>query len=331
MGQGMGRKKLNRQTAEEAIRFLDAHMLDPTPSNYAFAYLYVTGANGWLRKTVDSITDGGLRLSQKEVDDLMDQAPGEAGQTMAWTSSALDEHQTHLRHQVLNFADLTETALNETGSFNRDLAESAEQVSAHAGLENVVRAMIERTARVERKLAETRRETEKLRQDLDAARDDASRDALTNLPNRRAIDRELRSIAESEKPISVAFCDIDHFKSINDRFGHAVGDRVLKVVASTLSEVMSPHVVGRFGGEEFVAVLSELDGEAAFKLVEKARVAVSSRNFRVRDTDALIGQITFSAGVATAQADPEEALHLADQYLYEAKRQGRNRTVCQAA
>lgn len=326
----MSKKSLNRKTAEESLRFLDGHMLDPTPSNYSFAYLYVTGANGWLRKTVAGMTDGGVRLTQNEVNDLMERAPSEAS-SAAGVEALLDQHQSHLRHQMLTFAELTATAVRDTGDFNKDLEDSACRVGGHEELGGVIQSMIARTTAMEKKLAETCKETERLKHDLDAARDDATRDALTNLPNRRAIDRELEKIAEAGKLLSVAFCDIDHFKAINDKYGHAVGDRVLKAVAETLAETLTPHTVGRFGGEEFVVMLSEVGPTAAFELVERARVALSLRHFRVRDTDEPIGQVTFSAGIAATQTDPQEALRDADDLLYEAKRTGRNKTVCQLA
>lgn len=328
----MDRKIINRKTATEAIRFLDANMLDATPTNYTFAYLYLTGANGWLRKQVDGMTDGGVRLHQKDVDDLMNAAPGETGHGAAASSNiVLDEQQADLRHQMLSFADLTNKALSNTGEFGRELAETAQQASGGGDLASLLGAMIERTTDMERRLAETCRETARLRQDLDAARDDATRDALTNLPNRRAIDRQLKTHADLGTPMAIAFCDIDHFKSINDRFGHAVGDRVLKVVAETLAELMAPHVVGRFGGEEFVVVLPDVDGDTAFAMLEKARTAVGARTMRVRDTDELIGQVTFSAGITLCGDDPEAALREADILLYEAKSSGRNRTIYKAA
>jgi diguanylate cyclase len=325
------RKNINRRTAQEAIRFLDDHMLDATPANYTFAYLYLTGANGWLRRAVDSMIDGGVRLGQKDVDSLMEAAPGETGHGAATVANGLDRHRAELRHSILSFADLTATALSNTGDFGRELADSARQASGNADLAGLIGAMIERTTDMEYRLAETRRETDRLRQDLDAARDDATRDALTNLPNRRAIDRQLKTYAEDGTPMAIAFCDIDHFKSINDRFGHAVGDRVLKAVAETLAETMAPHVVGRFGGEEFVVVLPRVDGQTAFALVERARAALGARAMKVRDTDEMIGQVTFSAGIATCRADPAAALREADTRLYEAKHAGRNRTVYQEA
>jgi diguanylate cyclase len=325
----MGKRSSNRKTAEEALRFLDNHMLDPTPSNYSFAYLYLTGVSGSLRKSVDEIIFGGVRLTQAEVDALMGTTSEVAGGGNA--AVAFDEYQTLIRHQALSVSDLTAKTLRDTSDFGRDLSESVEQVSGGADLVTVVRAMIERTAEVERKLAETSKETERLRLDLDAARDDASRDALTNLPNRRAADRKMQSILKDGSSIAVAFCDIDRFKSINDRFGHAVGDRVLKTVAEALSETLEPHTVARFGGEEFVVLLPGMDAKGAFQLIERAREIVAAKNFRARDTGELIGQVTFSAGIATTDSDPDEALRTADAFLYEAKSSGRNRTIYKEA
>lgn len=317
------RKSANRKTAEQAIRFLDDHMLDPIPSNYSFAYLYLTGINSTLRKTVDIITCDGVRLTQQDVDDLM-------GSSAVSAAALNDEQDARLRHQALAFAELSSAMLHETGAFNRDLTQGVEDISAGADMLTILRAMVARTAEVERKLAETTRETERLRLDLEAAQDDATRDALTNLPNRRAVDREMQTLLAKGARITVAFCDVDHFKAINDRFGHAVGDRVLKAVAETLQEILHPHIVARFGGEEFVALLGDVDGETAFALVEKAREAIASRSFRVRDTDEFVGQITFSAGISSTLDDPSEALRAADHSLYEAKNSGRNRTVYKA-
>lgn len=321
----MNKKRLNRQLLDEVIQFLDSHLLDPTPGNYAFAFLYVTNATGLLHEQVSKITDGGVRLAQSDVDELMGQTSETSG-----SSEASEALQQELRLQALSFADLTQKALQEAGAFGQELAQGADQLASGFDLGGVLRAMIERTAEMERKLTETRNETERLRLDLDAAKDDASRDALTNLPNRRAMERKIKAVFEASGQVTIAFCDIDHFKSINDRFGHAVGDRVLKAVAETLSEELAPHSVARFGGEEFVGLFSEVSEADAFDLVEKARLAVSRRSFRVRDTDEALGQVTFSAGIATSTTDPSQALGDADAALYEAKGGGRNRTISKA-
>jgi diguanylate cyclase len=326
-GKAMSKTSSNRKVADEVIHFLDTNRLDPVPANYAFAFLYVTSGNSPLHKSVANITDGGVRLSQADVDTLMGQ---EASSSSSAMPPSLDGEYQALRHQALAFADLTTLALRDAGAFSRDLNEGVEQMSEGYDLTVIVRAMIEKTTAVERKLAETCRETEKLRLDLDAARDDASRDALTKLPNRRAMEQHIRSTFKEGSPITIAFFDIDHFKSINDRFGHAVGDRVLKAVAESLAETLTPHIVARFGGEEFVALFSEPSQDAVYDLVEKARIAVSEKHFKVRETDAPLGQVTFSAGIATTRTDPDQALQEADQALYEAKNNGRNQTVVRA-
>ena len=321
------KKTQNRKIAEEAIAFLDKHRLDATPANYTFAYLYLTATTSEMHKAVVEMTDGGFRLTQEEVDELMGRAPSMAGTS----SSQIDEARAEVRHHLLSLADLTCASIEDAHSFGRDLATGVEQVAAGADILTIVRGMIERTAEIERKLEVTRKETEQLREDLDAARNDAFRDSLTNLPNRRAVDRQAMTALEECKQLAIAFCDIDHFKSINDKFGHAVGDRVLKAVAETLSEVLSPHTVARFGGEEFVVLMPGVDAEIAFQLIERARCILAARSLRVRETGEEIGAVTFSAGIATTSRDPEEALREADILLYKAKSGGRNRTVYKMA
>lgn len=142
-------------------------------------------------------------------------------------------------------------------------------------------------------------------------------DALTQLPNRRAVTLRL-SQALAKGPTSVVLFDIDHFKRINDTFGHGVGDDVLKMVAQAIGGVTrDTDIVGRWGGEEFLGVLTgSLDG--AVKFAERVRSAVSKL-----ETPA--GTVTISVGVAHGSAS--DVVDLADAKLYEAKHAGRNR-VC---
>ncbi len=321
----MSKKGSNRKIADDVIQFLDKHLLDPSPANYAFAFLYITEASGLLRKLVDEITDGGVRLTQGEVNEMMANSAEEGD---ASPSDALDELQAQLRRQALSFNDLANTTLTHATLFNRDLAEGMEQIAAGFDLSAVISAMREKTTAVERKLAENLQETEKLRQQLDSARDDAMRDGLTKLSNRRCMDEKIQQEFARCQHITIGFCDIDHFKSINDRFGHAVGDRVLKAVAEILQAELAPYPVARFGGEEFVALFPQLSEAQAFNLIEKARTTVQQKNFKVRDTDQPLGAVTFSAGVATTTSDPHAALKDADSALYRAKSSGRNQTIC---
>jgi diguanylate cyclase (GGDEF)-like protein len=151
-------------------------------------------------------------------------------------------------------------------------------------------------------------------------------DTLTGLFNRLKTDdvlnNEFKRSMRSGQPFSVILVDIDHFKHVNDTYGHQVGDQVLVTVAKTLqAKTRATDVLGRWGGEEFIIVSTHTDQTGAVKLAENLRQSLQDQNIpRVQ-------QITASFGVATYQSgdQPKDLVARADAALYEAKRQGRNR------
>ena len=157
-------------------------------------------------------------------------------------------------------------------------------------------------------------------------------DGLTQVFNRRyfedAIERELSRSRRYTRPLSLVLLDIDHFKKINDTFGHLAGDAVLKEVALTVrARTRREDVFARFGGEEFALLLPEVDQKGAATLAEKARKLVEKHHFVFDGEDIAV---TVSAGVATVQKKgetPVELIGRADEKLYEAKGAGRNRVV----
>ncbi|MBK6639037.1 MAG: sensor domain-containing diguanylate cyclase [Rhodocyclaceae bacterium] len=163
----------------------------------------------------------------------------------------------------------------------------------------------------------------------------AEHDALTDLPNRRAFMPRLRLEHErstrNKLAYSVAMLDLDHFKRINDTYGHAAGDAVLKAVATTvLANCRGIDTPARVGGEEFAILLPETSSEDARIMLERIRVAVALLTLPIGTTDV---SLTISIGVACsadAQSDCDTVLNLADQALYAAKRHGRNRVITHA-
>jgi diguanylate cyclase (GGDEF)-like protein/PAS domain S-box-containing protein len=156
-------------------------------------------------------------------------------------------------------------------------------------------------------------------------------DELTRLPNRRHFDDQLgRRLAEWQRhgrPFGVLMMDVDRFKQVNDECGHLLADAILKLVARTLhANCRSFDIVARWGGEEFAAIISNVDAQQLVLVAEKFRAMVAASGLRLPG-HALA--ITISVGAADAQADDtaQTLLKRADQALYEAKRQGRNR-VC---
>jgi len=170
-----------------------------------------------------------------------------------------------------------------------------------------------------------------LREQLETVTRLSTTDALTGLPNRRSLDEILAAAGQSSgadhHPLSVAVIDIDHFKRVNDREGHAIGDAVLRTVAlRLLSAVRGGGHIGRWGGEEFLCVLPGQDAEAAARLAEAMRTAVCIEPVPVTESSGLC--ITVSIGVATGVGvDAQQLVVDADNALYEAKGSGRNRVV----
>ena len=160
----------------------------------------------------------------------------------------------------------------------------------------------------------------------------ATHDSLTGLWNRSAIfdilDRELGRAKRNETPISIGMADLDHFKSVNDSFGHIAGDTVLREVANRMRSVTRDYdSIGRYGGEEFLIVFPGLDEKDAIDAAERIRLSISEKPFVIQEG---VVPVAISIGVAvmnptTKAGQAESLIRLADEALYTAKAQGRNR------
>lgn len=221
---------------------------------------------------------------------------------------------------TLELRQLSEAMRNMTSSL---LARKQQLADVNANLEQMVadrtEALRESNHLLLRKAAELAQQ--------------ARHDALTSLHNRMAANEQLQEehlrYKRTGAPYAVLLLDVDHFKRVNDTFGHDAGDRVLRHIADTLlNSARATDFVARFGGEEFLLLLPETDAAGAAVLAEKIRAAVEQS--QAPD----VGRITLSIGLATADAadaQPEAAVKRADLALYRAKAGGRNRVETEAA
>jgi len=163
--------------------------------------------------------------------------------------------------------------------------------------------------------------------------EEASTDTLTGLSNRRVFDRRMtqehRRAKRYGKPYAMLMLDIDHFKRVNDDYGHPAGDAVLSRLAQVINlQVRDVDTVARYGGEEFVVIFPEIDGAAAKEVAERMRRAVAETSFQLQDGQQI--HITVSIGISSfpdCATDAETAVSNADQALYAAKQAGRNRVT----
>ena len=158
----------------------------------------------------------------------------------------------------------------------------------------------------------------------------AERDIMTGARNRRAFfEVGAVTLAESvrrARPVAVMMVDLDHFKSINDRYGHATGDRVLKVVARTMeSALRSDDVIGRLGGEEFAIVLPDCDIVEAMSVGKRINQALRDTKILLESGDAVTVTASIGINLAVEEQSLEYLLNHADKALYRAKQAGRDR------
>lgn len=215
-------------------------------------------------------------------------------------------------------SDHIRTIQNALSTFKQAQPAPSQSLSAQ------LKALMDRVKTVEE-------ESEKSRAQLEEQRYKATHDPLTSLPNREAYNErafhELHRFKRYGHPLTLAVCDLDHFKKINDTFGHQAGDKVLKLVAQVVStRLRNVDFVARYGGEEFVLVMPETDAEQAKTVLDKMRAAIAKTPFRFKDSPVTI---TMSFGIVQFKGEDsvESAFARADKALYEAKANGRNQCV----
>lgn len=225
----------------------------------------------------------------------------------------LDELKTSIQSRVILLRNHVDSFISKEGEKNKEAISVIEQ------LKKQVKVM-------ESEAAELKEQIEKERQQT-------LRDVLTNIPNRLAYDErltlELANYRRNKETFTLVVWDIDFFKKVNDVYGHAAGDQVLKLVASILNKNMrETDFLARYGGEEFVSILPATNNKGAQLLTDKLRELIASSNFHFREEAVTV---TVSAGFAECKEneDGESLFIRADKALYKAKENGRNN--CQAA
>ncbi|QUL36931.1 GGDEF domain-containing protein [Erythrobacter sp. JK5] len=323
--------------------FTIRHDLAVTGPNLSAICGALSGSNGPLAEAFAARESAGEPIDQRWLDTIVRLDPGSNDRM-----SELERLMDRLEYSLMRFAQTAKSAQDETsdgrealGAHIDAIARASESVDRPSGgtvdmaqVLDLARVMLERIERVEQAMERSQSESAQLRSSLAKARMEADVDHLTRLPNRRAFERRFASAAKEARakgiPLCVAFCDVDHFKAVNDTHGHEAGDRILCAIASTLNEIAGDQCfVSRHGGEEFVLLFYGLDKEAAWRKLDGLRRVLAGRQLMNRETGKPFGKITFSGGIAevTEDADDRSALTRADAALYEAKSSGRNRIV----
>lgn len=317
---------------QDISAFLLGNGLAVTANNLLVAHAAFSGEDAALARKLLDRRSAGLPITQEWLD--QNRAADSLQESVRKIVGALET-------SLETFSQTTRSAHAAAESYNLQIAQQVSAVPGGAGsaamfaaLEGIAQEMIARGNEFSAEMKRSEAETEGLRKELEKARHDADVDHLTGLPNRRAfeglLDRHFREARQEAENLCVAFCDIDHFKRVNDTHGHDTGDRVIRAIGEALARITNDNChVARQGGEEFVMLFRGKTPQEAFDKLDAVRENFGARNFINRSTEEPIGQITFSGGIADvfAYATPRDALKAADEALYRAKEEGRNRIV----
>ncbi len=335
-----GIRDLSSEYLRLALPLMSKHAIPVTPPNYAVWYAYVSGENAALREVVDELIREERDIGQSVVDELYDRFLASFDQVK------FDEARNTFRSVVEKLGSSVDAASGEVSKYVDSLESYTERLAGNvdsdvlkqlvAELANETRHVHDRSADLHGQLQDSQREADALRQQLQTAKEEAIKDALTGLTNRKGLDlamEKLMAADGADGPHCLLIGDIDKFKRINDNYGHLLGDKVIKFVAKIMQEsVKGKDVVARFGGEEFVVLLPLTEIPGALAVAESIRSAIECGRLVRSDTKKPIGTVTISFGAARYRPGEglEALISRADEALYRAKSSGRNRVETEA-
>jgi diguanylate cyclase len=322
--------------ADQANRHMLQHGVTPTPGNFAVWFAYSRGSSRELKRAIDALIASKTPFGANTCRELFEThlAPSSPGKIVGNIPEQLKSVMTAAKQFVT-------TAIADSRTHIRAIGGVAEQAENGGDPRSLVECLMSELAKaatrateLEANLNETSRELDVIRESLNEAEQRANTDTLTGLPNRRALDDFLAAAqlaaVENSEPLSLLLIDIDHFRRFNEKFGHGIGDQLLRLMANALRERLGEKdLPARYGGEELIAVLPGAGLAACEALAERIRKWVSECRITRRSTGDILPAITVSIGVA--QFRPGEAtaefVERCDRALVLAKRIGRNRVV----
>ena len=311
--------------------------ITPTPDNFAIWYEYHSGLNPELRHLIDVLLTKPAHCDDQTMAAIYRKFFVHARERDALREAS--ERMQRLLHEVGAMVGDAGQDAREFGTVVRDtsraFAEGGMTLPALIQkLREEARAVADRSEAIGQHLTGAVERIQMLERSLDDLRQDAATDGLTRLANRRSFDTQLREVAgramNSGEPLMLLLIDIDHFKRVNDNWGHQTGDQVLRLVAAMLSSaIRDGDFVARYGGEEFAVILPGTRPDVALAVAERVRRSFEGRDIVARNSGTSIGSVTLSAGGALYEPGEKlsDWIERADQALYAAKKAGRNRVV----
>jgi diguanylate cyclase len=327
--------------AEVAIGQIKSLRQTAVPRNYEIWYVYAAGYNSELNKIINETLARNGKLTEADLEQIY-----ETYLSQIKTTDRIDKVGARVIGEIDDVMTLVGDALGMSASYDDSLS-GATQRLAVAGNRDQVKAIVETLVKSTREMRETNKaledrltlsktEISNLQQSLEAIKTESLTDPLTGLGNRKYFDRSIEAAVQNAlangEPLSLLMFDIDHFKSFNDSYGHLTGDQVLRLVGMSLKQtIKGQDITARYGGEEFAVVLPNTPIRQALTVADNIRRAVMAKELKKKSTGEILGRVTISVGVSMLKPDDDtdSLIERADACLYVAKRNGRNRVICE--
>ena len=323
-----------------ALDYMGRHQIPVDPVNYSVWYEYVSGRNEELRNTIDGAISQSRDITPEFSRTLYERYI--ANEHKIIIRKIREELHTVLDTLLIHMVD-SGGRLARFGTMLQTYSQRLDDDLDAQGVRDVVNDILTETKGVRKsgqvlrkQIVSSAQEIENLRKDLDKLKEEVDTDILTGLKNRRYLSRAFELEADHARrscsSLSLLMIDIDHFKRINDNYGHIVGDQVLKTSAAMITEcVKGRDMVVRFGGEEFIVLLPNTPLRGAIILAEQICSYFKNMNWKCKGTGQVIGQVCVSIGVS--QYRPGESLEAlidrADGALHLSKKNGRCRVTAE--
>jgi len=323
------------ENLRRALPLINKHKTPVNPVNYAIWYEYVSGENQALTDAIDN------RLSKQEV------MTPEFTQLL-YTKYVLMDMPDRIEKTNNGLKIVVDNTLNNinkvesvTGQCIKGLNDSQSELASCQDISEVkdlvgdiianTKALSETSSELKQELAHSSDEINKLKQELAAVKVIARTDGLTGLLNRGAFNTELTALCQqASTDTALILFDLDHFKNLNDTFGHLLGDKVIQFFAGLLKKhAGEQHLCARYGGEEMAMILINVSQQQAMNIANNVREKFAESRLKKKGSSESIGQITVSAGVSMLQQNDtiEKVIDRADQALYQSKESGRNKVT----
>ena len=327
--------------AEIALGQIKALRQPAAPRNYEVWYNYATGYNLTLNQKVNETLSRQGNLSDADIEYLY-----ATYISPTRVNEELDTVNVKITSEIDEVMALIEGAVRTAGKHDANLADMTNKLGTakdRDAVRGIIESLVQTASAMKRdnralevRLKSSKTEITQLQHNLEAARNESLTDPLTTLANRKYFDESLaRTVLDastSADPLSLLLADIDHFKTFNDTYGHLTGDQVLRLVALSVKQnVKGQDLAARYGGEEFAVVLPRTALREAISVADQIRRSVMGKELMKRSTGEHLGRVTLSIGVATHRRGDtiQSLIERADSCLYAAKRNGRNRVICE--